>query len=259
MGGTGVFVSALRDALLRGDVDLAVHSLKDLPTTPHDGDRPGRRTRPGGSARRRRGPRRAHAGRAPGRCAHRHGVPATGRTAARARSRFRRGGNPWQRGHPDQEGVRRRGGRRRPGPSRHRPARTDGRGDRGARPVADAPRPRAGCARGRVPGRRRGPGRPGPETRSTTRARGPPSSRSGRCWPRWRRDARRRSGRWRRSPRATTATSCGCGPWRCRADGAVAVRRSATGLPEDAEKVGRGLAEEMLDDGASTLIEEQTA
>lgn len=33
MGGTGVFVSALRDALLSGDVDLAVHSLKDLPTT----------------------------------------------------------------------------------------------------------------------------------------------------------------------------------------------------------------------------------
>jgi hydroxymethylbilane synthase len=35
IGGTGVFVSALRDALLRGDVDVAVHSLKDLPTTPH--------------------------------------------------------------------------------------------------------------------------------------------------------------------------------------------------------------------------------
>lgn len=35
-GGVGVFVSALRDALLRGDVDLAVHSLKDLPTTPHE-------------------------------------------------------------------------------------------------------------------------------------------------------------------------------------------------------------------------------
>ena len=30
--GTGVFVGALRDALLRGDVDVAVHSLKDLPT-----------------------------------------------------------------------------------------------------------------------------------------------------------------------------------------------------------------------------------
>ena len=32
LGGTGVFVTALRDALLAGDVDLAVHSYKDLPT-----------------------------------------------------------------------------------------------------------------------------------------------------------------------------------------------------------------------------------
>ena len=31
IGGTGVFVSALREALLSGEVDLAVHSLKDLP------------------------------------------------------------------------------------------------------------------------------------------------------------------------------------------------------------------------------------
>ncbi|RVU16466.1 hydroxymethylbilane synthase [Streptomyces antnestii] len=37
IGGTGVFVVALREALLRGDVDFAVHSLKDLPTTPHPG------------------------------------------------------------------------------------------------------------------------------------------------------------------------------------------------------------------------------
>lgn len=37
LGGTGVFVSALRDALLAGEVDLAVHSLKDLPTAPADG------------------------------------------------------------------------------------------------------------------------------------------------------------------------------------------------------------------------------
>jgi hydroxymethylbilane synthase len=37
LGGTGVFVSALRDALLAGDVDLAVHSLKDLPTAPAEG------------------------------------------------------------------------------------------------------------------------------------------------------------------------------------------------------------------------------
>ncbi|MGH4032363.1 hydroxymethylbilane synthase [Actinomycetota bacterium Odt1-20B] len=32
IGGTGVFVTALRDALTKGEVDFAVHSLKDLPT-----------------------------------------------------------------------------------------------------------------------------------------------------------------------------------------------------------------------------------
>jgi hydroxymethylbilane synthase len=37
IGGTGVFVSALREALLDGEVDLAVHSLKDLPTGPAAG------------------------------------------------------------------------------------------------------------------------------------------------------------------------------------------------------------------------------
>jgi hydroxymethylbilane synthase len=37
IGGTGVFVSALREALLDGQVDLAVHSLKDLPTGPAAG------------------------------------------------------------------------------------------------------------------------------------------------------------------------------------------------------------------------------
>jgi len=37
IGGTGVFVSALREALLRREVDLAVHSLKDLPTAPASG------------------------------------------------------------------------------------------------------------------------------------------------------------------------------------------------------------------------------
>lgn len=37
IGGTGVFVGALREALLAGEVDLAVHSLKDLPTSPAPG------------------------------------------------------------------------------------------------------------------------------------------------------------------------------------------------------------------------------
>ena len=37
IGGTGVFVAALRESLLNGDCDVAVHSLKDLPTAEADG------------------------------------------------------------------------------------------------------------------------------------------------------------------------------------------------------------------------------
>lgn len=37
IGGTGVFVSALRDALLAGEIDIAVHSLKDLPVAQPEG------------------------------------------------------------------------------------------------------------------------------------------------------------------------------------------------------------------------------
>jgi hydroxymethylbilane synthase len=37
IGGTGVFVNGLREKLLAGEVDFAVHSLKDLPTLPAEG------------------------------------------------------------------------------------------------------------------------------------------------------------------------------------------------------------------------------
>ena len=37
LGGVGVFVTAVREALLAGQCDVIVHSLKDLPTTPHAG------------------------------------------------------------------------------------------------------------------------------------------------------------------------------------------------------------------------------
>ncbi|SDY37024.1 hydroxymethylbilane synthase [Geodermatophilus africanus] len=37
LGGTGVFVTAIREALLEGTVDVAVHSYKDLPTLPEPG------------------------------------------------------------------------------------------------------------------------------------------------------------------------------------------------------------------------------
>jgi len=35
--GKGFFTKAIEDALLRGDIDLAVHSMKDLPTSPPEG------------------------------------------------------------------------------------------------------------------------------------------------------------------------------------------------------------------------------
>ncbi len=35
--GQGFFTKEIEDALLRGDIDLAVHSMKDLPTSPPDG------------------------------------------------------------------------------------------------------------------------------------------------------------------------------------------------------------------------------
>jgi hydroxymethylbilane synthase len=37
LGTTGVFTTTLREALLRGEVDVVVHSCKDLPTTPVPG------------------------------------------------------------------------------------------------------------------------------------------------------------------------------------------------------------------------------
>jgi hydroxymethylbilane synthase len=37
IGGTGVFVTELRNRLLAGDIDVAVHSYKDLPTVPAEG------------------------------------------------------------------------------------------------------------------------------------------------------------------------------------------------------------------------------
>jgi hydroxymethylbilane synthase len=39
IGGTGVFVNGLREALLAGTIDVAVHSLKDLPTADPEGIR----------------------------------------------------------------------------------------------------------------------------------------------------------------------------------------------------------------------------
>jgi porphobilinogen deaminase len=47
IGGQGVFATALRDALRRGECDILVHSLKDLPTqVPTDSSSPRPRPAP---------------------------------------------------------------------------------------------------------------------------------------------------------------------------------------------------------------------
>ncbi len=100
MGGTGVFVAALRDALLRDECDVAVHSLKDLPT----GAAVGLSTRRDAQARGRPGrpvrPRRTEAGRPAARRHGGHRLAAPRRPAPRRPPGPGHPGHPRQRGHP---------------------------------------------------------------------------------------------------------------------------------------------------------------
>ena len=129
IGGTGVFVSALREALLGGEVDLAVHSLKDLPDRARGGHRAGRGAAPGRPAGRAGRPGRRQARRSARRRQDRHRLAAPGRAAARAPRRPALRPDPRQRRHQAGQGRRgraRRGGAglRRPGQDRPRPARS---------------------------------------------------------------------------------------------------------------------------------------
>ncbi len=56
LGTTGVFTTTLREALLHGDVDLVVHSCKDLPTAPVPGRADRHRVTPAGRPAPRRRP-----------------------------------------------------------------------------------------------------------------------------------------------------------------------------------------------------------
>ena len=258
MGGTGVFVTALRDALLRGDVDLAVHSLKDLPTTPHErialaavplredprdvvvardgltlGELPAGARIGTGS------PRRSAQLRALG--LGFDVVAIRGNVDTRIKKVFA--------GELDAV-VLARAGLARLGrmdvvtevldPLQMLPAPGQGalavecRVDDAelaarVREAIDDPRSRAAVAAERAVLAGLEAGCSAPVGAMAEIAEGDDGDEL-----------------WLRAVALAP-------------DGAVAVRRSATGLPENAEKVGRGLAEEMLDDGASRLIEEQTA
>ena len=154
-GGTGVFVSALRDALLRGEVDVAVHSLKDLPTAAADGIAlaavPARED-PRDVVVARDG---LTLGELPAGCRVGTGSP---RRVAQLHALGLGLDVVGVRGNVDTRIGKVRSGEYdavRPRPRRAGPDRPARRGHRGARPAADAARPRAGCAGGRVPRRRR--------------------------------------------------------------------------------------------------------
>ncbi len=151
--GVGVFVTALREALVAKEVDVAVHSYKDLPTAPADGlivAAVPTRNDPRDALVARGGltlselPEGARIGTgALRRIAQLHAlgrhlvpVPVRGNVDTRLRKLAE--------GEFDAIVLARAG----PGP-----ARPGGRGDRDPRPDAHAAGPRSGCARGGVPGR----------------------------------------------------------------------------------------------------------
>ena len=105
LGGTGVFVSALRDALLRGEIDVAVHSLKDLPTGRQDGIALA-------ACPEREDPRDVVVardgltlGELPAGSRVGTGSPEAGRPAPRPRPRFGDRRHPWKRRHQDPQGA----------------------------------------------------------------------------------------------------------------------------------------------------------
>ena len=87
--GLGVFVSQIEERLLSGDLDMAIHSLKDLPTRLPDGLTLGAILQRRDPARRTGEPLElSNVRSAPGR-PHRHQQPPPGGTAASLRSRGR--------------------------------------------------------------------------------------------------------------------------------------------------------------------------
>ena len=200
-GGTGLFTGALRDALLAGECDVIVHSLKDLPTAPHDRAR--RRRDPGARRRPRRAlrPRRPHA-----RTRSPHGARVgTGSPRRMAqlrapapRSRGRR--HPRQRRHAPRQGHERRAGcrhprrRRTPPPRPHRRRHRVPRRSTAGRPPRARARSRSRCAAAtRTSSAPSTTPRPAPPSRPSARARAP----RGRLLR-----ARRRARRRRRRPAA---------------------------------------------------------
>ena len=250
--GVGVFVSQLRDALVAGEVDLAVHSYKDLPTAPDPRLVHRRGPAAGGPARRAGRPRRPGARRAARGGDGRHRLAAAGRPARGARPGPAHRADPGQRRHPHR--ARCAAGELDAVVVAAAGLRRLGRVDEASElldPLQMLPAPAQGALAVECRVGRHGARRPAARRCSTTRARGPPSPPSARCWPRWKPAAAPRWARWptwcptstddgRVVDRVFLRAVVGTG------DGAL-LRASATGDLDDAEKLGAALAAELLD------------
>ena len=231
-------------ACWHGDIDFAVHSLKDLPAGGRRGIAlaavvgQGRSARRPGRARRRQA-RRPARGRA-----DRHRIAAPRGPAAADAAGPAPGPGPWQRGDPaveDRLGRGRRGDPRLRGPGQDRPP---GRG------AVRSSSPRRCCPRR---ARARSPWSAWPDGMTwwpcwpawTIRRAARPPPRNAACSPRCRQAAARPIG----------AYAAGTEELRLRAvvvaaDGGMALRASAGGPASEAERLGREVAAELLRSGA---------
>ena len=248
VGGKGAFLKEIEEALLAGEVDLAVHSLKDVPTALPDGLRA--RGDPGA----RRPARRARLGAAPrldalpaGRAGRHHQPEAPARSVRALRPDLVLED---LRGNVDTRLGKLREGRfdaillAHGGARRGWAARSEA--TEALDPAPIRPRAGAGRDRARVPrGRRR---RPRPPSRRSHHA---PTARAVDGRARVARGARRRL---QRPARARTPDAGGlrsAAAWRSwpRADGSRA-RCAASGAASDPGALGRALADELLARGA---------
>ncbi len=252
IGGTGIFVTAVRAALADGRVDVIVHSFKDLPTAPAPGltlAAVPERENPFDALCARDGltldtlPPGARVG---------HRVAAAGGATPAPPPGPACGTGARQRRYQAAVGQRRRSGRSRAGRRRADPAGPDRRDHRDVRARRDAAGPGAGCARRRMPDHRRrdslvrgrcpGPGQP--------RGAGRRRSRNAPCWPRWRPVASPRSAPTPPSPHGTLTLRAAV----IAVDGSSLVGGERSGSVDDAAAIGRDLATELLSRGAADLL-----